>query len=139
MGEIMKRALIIAAAVLLTNCGAPADRREHKSESEAKAISPQYAAAVRCWVLADIVETLVENDVTAKQSFKTFAQTELQWRTRAMTIGAKYGLSERKVQGDFETDQITLLTPIQEKPRDEAAIYIQQMVGAAGECHVSDN
>lgn len=90
-------------------------------------------------MLADIVETLVENDVTAKKSFKTFAQTELQWRTRAMTIGAKYGLSERKVQGDFETDQITLLSPIQEKQCDEAAIYIQQMVGAAGECHVSDN
>lgn len=106
-----------------------ADERKMPTE-----VSPQYDAAIRCWALADIVDTLVKNNVTQKVSFKKFARTSPQWQEKAVDIGAGRGLTRMAVTNDFENDQLDLLGPIQQMPNDRAVAYIQTMVSKAGEC-----
>lgn len=104
---------------------------ERKNPIEA---SPQYNAAIRCWALADIIDTLIKHDVTQKTSFKMFARTVPLWREQAVDIGAGLGLSKIRVYNDLENDQLVLLAPIQQKSNDEAVTYIPMMVSKAGEC-----
>lgn len=154
-GDQMKNAISLSMAVALAACGPsnspPKQNRVLSSSVSArgdlqnetahtasvtasKPVEPGYEQAIKCWALADVVDTLVNADVIKEHAIASYSgRMKGSWQDRAVVLGGM-GLGASQVHDEFEQRQLELLAPLQSLSQSDAAEHIEAMVRESGDC-----
>jgi hypothetical protein len=97
--------------------------------------SRAYDAAVNCWALSDVVETLVESEAVHDPIIIVSAPKQLKrWRNKSREIGLSISKSSSDTMGDFELKQYDLISPLKSLDGTAAQRNVEALVHAASEC-----
>lgn len=95
----------------------------------------QYARAVECSALSDVVQELVQSDVITEPVVVRFSGRAVgHWQDRATSLGIAQGKSAQSVQTDIDRTQLGMLQPVKTLPASEAGSHIQGLIRRAGNC-----